>query len=253
MTAIRQQLLFAAGLMVVPAVLFGAEADTDPGRQTQPHEIVKRITFENGSGGVLPSFTDYSLETSGFDFLAEIRSLPAEVRVPSRNRRAYYLEGNNHSDDLFMYWKVPVLNADGLVANQAYRLSFDIELASRSTDCVGVGGSEDAVYLKAGGSTLEPVPLLLNNEFVSISIDKGNQSTGGTALGVIGSIWNGKPCGDSQWILLHRTYNHPYPVVASSNQSMAQIWVAVGTDSAFEAVTGVYYYSITARLTPVTH
>ena len=143
---------------------------------------------------------------------------------------------------------VPALtSADGIVVNQAYLLSFDLWFASKSNNCIGVGGSEDSVWLKAGGSPLEPVPLLQSDNYVSINVDKGSQSEGGTNLGVVDNIWNGKECPISELVMLHKTYDHPFPIKTSSDE----LWIAVGTESGFEAVTGVYYYSIGVRLTPV--
>jgi hypothetical protein len=126
-------------------------------------------------------------------------------------------------------------------------LSFDLWFASKSNNCVGVGGGEDSVYLKAGGSPVEPVPLLQPGNYVSINVDKGDQSEGGENLGVVGNIWNGKECPISEWVMLHRTYDHPVPIPSANGE----LWIAVGTESGYEALTGVYYYSIGVRLTPV--
>jgi hypothetical protein len=207
-------------------------------------KIVRSFTFRHGSAGLLPAFTDYSLETDGFNFLAEVRSLPKEVDVVSANRKAFFLQSNNHSDDIFMYLKGLLSQADGLKPGRLYKLAFDIELASNSRDCVGIGGSEDSVWLKAGGSTLEPIPALLPGNYVSINIDKGDQQMGGRNLGFIGSIWNGQHCEEpARYILLRKTYQHPFPIRATEYD--AQLWFAVGTESGFEGMTGVYYYSIT--------
>jgi len=122
--------------------------------------------------------------------------------------------------------------------------------AANNNDCPGVGGSESSVFLKAGGSTLEPIPILEPGlDYIGISVDKGNQSSGGKDLGLIGSIWNGKECPIKEWVMLRRTYDHPSPVKASSH---GDLWIAVGLDSGYEALTGVYFHSIAVRLTPVT-
>jgi hypothetical protein len=150
-----------------------------------------------------------------------------------------------------MFLKAVVNPQDGVVGNRDYLLSFDLWFASASgSGCAGVGGGPDAVYLKAGGSTLEPVPLLEGNQ-VLINIDKGDQLTGGRNLGFVGSIWNGKECPSEEWVMLHRTYDHPFPIRSSSNDTHGDLWIAVGTDSGYEALTGVYYYSIDVRLTPL--
>jgi hypothetical protein len=43
------------------------------------------------------------------------------------------------------------------LAGQGYLASFDIEFASNNSSCIGMGGSEASVYLKAGGTTYQPV------------------------------------------------------------------------------------------------
>ncbi len=239
----RRRFLAASGMVGLQSVLGSWPAAAE----SNSAALSRRFSFANGSAGMLPCFTDYSLSTTDFHFLAEVRPLPPQVQVPFRNRNAFYIQGDNHSDDLFMFLKAVLTSADGIVPNKAYLLSFDLWFASKSNNCVGIGGGEDSVYLKAGGSTLEPVPLLQSDNYVSINVDKGNQSEGGQNLGVVGNIWNGKECPTSEWVLLHKTYNHPVPIQASSSE----LWIAVGTESGFEGLTGVYYYSIGVRLTPV--
>jgi hypothetical protein len=241
----RRQFLVASGMVALQSLTAGWPAAAESNSGT----VSKRFTFANGSGGILPCFTDYNLETHGLEFLAEIRQLPTEVEVPGRNRNAYYIQGDNRPDDLFMFLKAVLGSEHGIEPNQNYLLSFDLWFASQSNNCIGVGGSDAAVWLKAGGSTLEPVPLLQSDNFVSINVDKGDQEMGGRNLGFIGSIWNGEECPISKWVMLHKTYDHPFPIQASSG---GELWIAVGTDSGFEGLTGVYYHSIGVRLSPVT-
>jgi hypothetical protein len=240
LTTTRRQFLAASGMVALNGALGSWPALAQSGH------LAKRFSFENGSAGILPFFTDYGLTTTGFHFLAEVRQLPPNVEAPHHGRNAFYIQGDNHSDDLFMCLKGVLTGADGIVSNHTYLLSFDIWFASRSNNCIGVGGSEDSVWLKAGGSGVEPVPLLQGN-YVSINVDKGDQSQGGENLGVIDNIWNGKECPISEWVMLHKPYDHPFPITASGDE----LWIAVGTESGFEALTGVYYYSICVRLRPV--
>jgi hypothetical protein len=206
-------------------------------------KVTRHYTFEKGSAGLLPAFCDYNLGTDGLDLFAEVRRLPKEVKVSGKDRNAYYIQSVNRPDDIFMYLKGVLSEADGLVPDKDYQLSFQIDFASNSRNCPGVGGSESSVWLKAGGSTLEPVPVLQTNNYLSINVDKGHQQEGGKNLGLIGSIWNGQECAEKpRYILLRRDYEHPFPIRSSS--SGAQLWFAVGTESGYESLTGVYYYSI---------
>ena len=71
---------------------------------------------------------------------------------------------------------------------------------------------------------------------------------------MLGSIWNGleRPEGaaKSDWVMLRRTYVHPYPITADP-AGRGQLWIILGTDSAFEETTEVYYYRTRVELQPV--
>jgi hypothetical protein len=208
--------------------------------------LVITSNFAQGSDAWLPVFTDYNLTVSGFEFLAEVRPLPESVQVPHPFRQAYYLQSHNRSDDVFMFLKKVLTRNEGVVENATYRLSFDIWFASNASDCVGAGGDPGtSVYLKAGGSTEEPVPLLLPNGYLSVTIDKGNQAEGGREMGVAGNISNGGSCEEPTYVLLRKRYRHPYPIRSSAS---GDLWIAVGTDSGYEGLTGLYYYQIRVRL-----
>jgi hypothetical protein len=148
------------------------------------------------------------------------------------------MSGNNHSDDLFMFVKRKIA---GLLPNTNYTLVFEIELASDATEgSVGVGGSPgENVYLKAGASSVEPTKVVQSNQYV-LNIDKGNQSTAGSNAIVLGDI--ATPAGRHGFTLISRT-NASYaaqPFIGKTN-SAGEIWLLVGTDSAFEGTTTVYY------------
>ncbi|MGH9627992.1 MAG: hypothetical protein ACRD7E_06585, partial [Bryobacteraceae bacterium] len=93
--------------------------------------------FSRGSGGWLPGFSDYTLQTTPTDRSADVLRLPSEI---DSGRSGYYLRGRNTSDDLFMYLKKPVTREQGIVPNQPYELTFYIEFASNApSGCPGVG------------------------------------------------------------------------------------------------------------------
>jgi hypothetical protein len=219
----------------------------------QPHDdgLVVLFDFSTGSQGWLPDFTDYPLEIADLDRLAEIRKLPKEVHNAGNG---YYLQGDNHSDDLFMYLKKPLVATDGIQPNQAYDITFRIEFASNAPEaCSGIGGAPgESVYLKLGASTVEPVPILENFN-VLINVDKGFQSASGRDAQVVSNIANGlhTPCDQPQlwrYVLLRRSLHFPHPVKSDSNGAL---WIFLGTDSGFEGLTGVYYHKIAATLKPV--
>jgi hypothetical protein len=207
-------------------------------------QVNLRYDFETGSQGWLAGFADYPVTAGDWEFLAELRAVPTDGFTP---RGAYYIQGNNHSDYLFMYIKRPV---SGLEPNQAYRVSFTVDLASNAqSGCVGVGGSPgDGVYLKMGASTVEPVAALSGLD-IRMNIDKGNQEPSGADAGTAGTIANGVPCGESDpvYLPIRRTYTHENVVFSDDHGSL---WLILGTDSAFEGLTGLYYDTIAVTLDP---
>lgn len=222
----------------------------------QPSKWVYVVTdFSQDTDGWLASLTDYSLapNANGFlDRLAEVRPLPEEV---DPNENGFYVQSLNRPDDLFMFLKRPVTTVDGLYPMVSYKVSFYIEFASNApSGCVGPGGGPDSVWLKAGASTVEPVPTVetVNGvDAVAINVDKSNQNDGGKDISLIGDIGNGLPCGegpppeDAPYVLLRRIHEHPEPVRADSN---GILWLALGTDSGFESLTGLYYSYIVVEL-----
>lgn len=211
-------------------------------------ELVLRWDFHGGSDGWLAGFTDYGLETGDLRRVAEIRRLPAEV---DSSRSGFFLQSMNRSDDIFMYLKRPLTSGMGLKANMRYSVTIDVEFLSNEPEgCVGVGGAPaEAVTLKAGIMRYEPVPTLVGN-YVDLSADKGQQVTGGRDAGVIGHIGNGRACADEgrPYVFLHRVYHHPQVVTSREDGTL---WVLVGTDSGYEGLTQLYYYSIQVTLRPL--
>ena len=244
--SLSRRTFLAASSATAAASLLPVTAQEAPPTTAATSTLVITSNFAQGSDGWLPVFTDYNLVESGFEFLAELRTLPASVQVPYSFRQAYYLQSHNRSDDVFMFLKRVLTHDDGIVENAAYRLSFDIWFASNAADCPGAGGDPGtSVYLKAGGSTQEPVPLLMPNGYLSVTIDKGNQSEGGREMGVVGNISNGGSCEEPRYVLLRKSYQHPDPIRSSAS---GDLWIAVGTDSGYEGLTGLYYYQVRVRL-----
>jgi hypothetical protein len=218
--------------------------------QTSGTPLQFNFDFRNGSQGWQADFADYSTRTNieTFEFQSGMRSLPPEIDA---NGTGFYIQGHNRSDDLFMFLKRRLSSADGIVANQRYQLYFTITFASNAqSNCAGIGGAPgESVALKAGASSIEPLPVLRNN-FYFMNIDKGNQGSGGINASVVGNIANGQPCDPRQnpYISVQRTHQHTAEITADPN---GDLWLLVGTDSGFEGLTTLYYQRIEVRLVPV--
>ncbi len=219
--------------------------------QAQSSSIQSSFDFRNGAQGWQAGFADYPPAHNPNDFYklkAEIRPLPPELGVSGTG---FYIQGDNHSDDLFMFLKRRLGPADGIIAGQKYQLRFSITFASKAqSGCVGVGGAPgESVYLKAGGSPVEP--LVVGDDFgLVMNVNKGNQSQGGPAASSFGDVANGLPCNLSSmpYVSIQRDNLHTFDVTASAS---GELWLLVGTDSGFEALTALYYQRIDVQLIPL--
>lgn len=223
--------------------------------QGTPPPVSISFDFRNGALGWQAGFADYppTTDKNGFyELLAEVRTLPPELGV---NGTGFYIQGNNHSDDLFMFMKRRLNSADGIVAGQTYQVSYTLVFASSAqSGCFGIGGSPgDAVGLKAGASPAEPIALFDASPMISwlrMNVGKGGQNQGDIAASTTGSIANGIPCGSApnSYVSIQRTHQHTSLVNANSR---GELWLLIGTDSGFEGLTALYYQRIDVALTPV--
>ena len=205
------------------------------------------FNFSNSTENWTAGFADYPVGEENFYNLKFTRSpLPSPL---DENRFGLRLSGDNRSDDLFMFIKRKV---DGLKPAATYSLSLDIELASDSPeDAIGIGGGPGtSVFLKAGATDVEPVPIIteeagFENGYFRMNIDRGNQSQGGDDMPVIGDVAHSSS--GFEYTLIKRSLNN-FTVQASED---GEIWLIIGTDSGFEGTTTLYYSKIKADLTEI--
>jgi hypothetical protein len=209
--------------------------------------IVVSDDFRNGALGWTAAFADFAPVTAPtMELDSGIRPLPAELGVAGTG---FWITGHNRSDDLFMFLTKKLSAADGVLPNQRYRIRFKITAASSAgSNCVGVGGAPgESVYLKAGATNLAPA-VVLEGDLYQVNFDKGQQSQSGSAASVAGHIGNGSSnCSDNA-PFISLAWEHTHPDLVTSNES-GELWLVVGTDSAFEGKTTLYYQAIEATLT----
>jgi len=212
------------------------------------------FNFCQGAQGWEAGFAEYAPEMEGMQLEAGIRPLPSELEIAGTG---YYLEGMNHSDDLFMFLKHRLGTDDGVVPGQEYRIKFTIVFASNApSGAAGIGGPPgESVFLKAGASTAEPeVYLDSDTGYYLMNVDKGSgNDDSGEAASVTGHIANGLSADEIDmenppYVSLKQQHEHEYTVTASSD---GELWLLVGTDSGFEGLTGIYYQRIAVTLNPV--
>ena len=116
--------------------------------------------------------------------------------------------------------------------------------------CFGIGGAPgESVYIKAGVSEVEPLPIL-EDSYLRMNIDIGNQSNGGEQAAVLGNIANSRPSEQSrQWERKSFPAQPvPAPVTASPN---GRVWLLFGADSGFEGRTQIYFTRVSVTFAPV--
>ncbi len=211
------------------------------GGNAQPAQVFQ-FDFANGAQGWNAGFSDYPAGQEAFFELASgIQPLPSPL---DQTETAFFISGNNHSDDLFMFLKVKI---SGLKPNTAYNANFHVEFATNaSAGCLGVGGTPgESVFVKSGASAQEPQPILSNGYYV-MSIDKGNQALGGKDAMVLGNIANSSTdCLRPVYEIKALDSAAPLSVTTDAAGS---VWLLVGTDSGFEATTSLYYRQFRATL-----
>ena len=206
--------------------------------------VVVNCDFSKGWNGFSAGFADLpaNYDPLQYDLIGDIRALPANLGGGD----ALFLSGENHSDDLWMYAKKKIT---GLKPNTIYKLTMDLELASNVPEgLVGVGGSPgESVFVKLGAATKEPREVADSLACLRMNLDKGQQSTGGTAAKMVGNI---AKIGDAtdQYARIYRDNRAVTQEVTSSADG--SLWVFFGTDSGFEATTSLYYTRLTAILAP---
>lgn len=223
--------------------------DTKPEHDTVSSNSVEAdFDFRRGAEGWRAGFADYPAgQEEFFELRSGIAPLPPEIGSGT----GFFISGNNHSDDLFMFLKRRMAQADGVVPNQIYEVRLRVTLASNApSGAVGIGGAPgESVFLKAGATSVEPKGVT-GDRFVRMNVDKGNQASSGSAASVIGDIANGRApsAGVDKYASLTRTHVHDFLATANS---AGELWLLIGTDSGFEGTTSLYYQRIAVELIPV--
>ena len=190
-------------------------------------------------------FADFPrVRDSDWGFETGYRTLPEEIGA---QRRALYLAGNNHSDDLFMFATGAV---SGLEPGASYTVAATFTIATNAADgCFGIGGSPgNSVYMKFGATTVLPQSALADDDYYRMAIDKGNQAQGGADAIVVGDIANSLTDCDSTVYEL-KTFDTARTALTVQASSDGTIWLLVGSDSGFEGRSSWYLSALSATLT----
>jgi len=209
--------------------------------------------------GRMTKIIDHNFNTSTAEWIGGFADYPEGVEedwklsvthsyLPSpldTTKKGVRISGSNHSDDLFMYLtkKVNMQRPD-----QLYKGTFEVQFATNAAEeSVGVGGSPaHSVYMGIGLASIEPKKVLDSTDgHYRMNISKISQSQDGEDMKVIGDVSNGKS--EPEYTLVTRTGEF-----TGKTDSDGNLWIIVGTDSGFEAVTTLYYTRIKVELQAVT-
>ncbi|GGN11647.1 hypothetical protein GCM10010967_54490 [Dyadobacter beijingensis] len=204
-----------------------------------PPQFELNDQFNGDKRGWTAGFSDHPVKMDTDWKLEEgIANLPAPLDT---QKKGFRISGNNHSDDLFMYFKKKMA---GLKPNTEYTAAFALEFASDapSEGWAGVGGAPNAVSVGIGVVPVEPKSTVDNLDHYRMNIDKIQQKNDGKDMKVIGDIGNGTD--KVGYKLLTKTGEFKGKTDANGN-----LWLIFGTDSGFEATTTLYYTSVKVKLT----
>jgi hypothetical protein len=205
----------------------------------------RRFQFQAEPGNEIRfGFAEYPPgQAENFDLEAGWEPIPRQFGT-----NGIYLNGNNRSDDLFMFFATRMT---GLASNARYTVTFSVQLYTREGEgCVGIGGAPgESVFVKAGLTRFQPQVLDDGSGLLRMNVDKGNQSESGSDAIVIGDLAGSRQnCGRQSYELKNlssspQTFNFTTDVDGDA-------WLMVGTDSGFEGETRVYYTEVLVDFQP---
>ena len=201
--------------------------------------------FDRGPQGFVADFADYPPEHAEiYELTADYRAIPP----PLDSQSGLFISGINRSDDLFMFYRGAL---DGLTPGARYAAAVSVEIATDTpSGCVGVGGSPgESVWIKAGASVEEPVPVRDGN-YLRMNVNVGSQSNSGTQAVVLGNVANSRTCDEARrWetkALAEQDVSAP--LLAPPD---GRAWLLIGADSGFESLTQVFFTRVSVTLTPL--
>lgn len=214
-----------------------------------PPTLTFDFSFNKSKQGWVGIFADYPVGEERF-FELEFGRATLPTKIPLANsvlRKALFLSGNNHSDDLGMYVKRQIR---GLKPNTLYALTFNVILEDDIPPCqLGVGGSPgESVIVKFGASKREPEVVDING-MNRLNIDVGSQAQGGKNAIVVEDLAN-------PFVTSNNPQFEPIGYLNASpfkirSDHKGHLWIIIGTDSGFEGPTLYYIAKILIIAEPV--
>ena len=194
-----------------------------------------KFDFETDDARFTPIYADYPC-SEGVEEFYEFQHDYGKVPIDGAGN-GIFISGNNHSDDLFMGY---VKALKGFSPARTYHFTVSFQLATDvEGGMVGVGGSPgESVTVKCGVTTTEPAALPVEDgggAYVRLNLDAGRQSNGGRDMVAVGNMAkeeNNRP-GEYEF----KEFTAEFDTAANV---LGEVYLVIGTDSAFEATTSYY-------------
>lgn len=197
-------------------------------------QLILNFDFNRGAQGWIAGFADFPTgERAFYELQAGIRPLPPEI---SRLREGYMVNGNNHSDDLYMYLYRRLSRVNGLKPLTSYWVNYQITFNSDApTGCFGAGGAPgESVYLKAGAINRRPTLFVDPQNYIRTTFSHQP---------LVSNVANGISCEKELHSYRRLIKRQSRSTVVTTNR-WGEMWLIVGTDSGFESTTKIYFEKI---------
>lgn len=230
-------------LPFVSVLLIACNSDDDKLDISEPYTV----SFSESEQQFSAIFSDYPISTTEqnneefYQLEAAHKMLPS----PFDTTKGWYLQGNNHSDDLLMAIKGAVT---GLDAQTLYKVSLSATFTtSVPSNCFGIGGAPgESVYVKLGATTSEPINESDELAYHRLNVDIGSQSNSGTQGHAVGNIANGVDCMNEEEFKEKQFTTET--TIDVMTDDLGRFWLIAGSDSGFEGLTYFYINNITANI-----
>jgi len=242
--------------LLVLAVFTGCSSsgpEFDP--EVQPG--VFEFDFETGRQGWEPIFVGVPKDKEGGEDLAvneiesDHRALPDEVE---KEGKALFAHGFTGTPGLGLFFRRRVT---GLAPGTRYRVSFEVEIASDVGEgCFGTGGSPSSTRIHTVAVPRKPTRDVKERRLTDVYVfdDEATAEAMASPTSALGTIANGLPCKKAHEMgkpfRLKTLSSEPNFWTVTTGEK-GEVWLLVGSITAFNGKVSLYYNEITVRFEKV--
>lgn len=240
--SIKKLMLLAAVIGLTLSSIGCSTSELGKGKDIAPKgPIEASFRFEKDKEGWTGGFVDLPV---GYDeSIYELEFSHKDILVANKTDKGLFLQGQNRSDDLFMFITKKLNQEIGLKPNTSYKAELSFDLATNvASGMMGIGGSPGtSVIVKAGIVNTEPKIIEgehNSSNFHLLNIDIGNQMEPGKDLVVLGNV---EKVDSEDESYQYKSFKHSFDITTDEK---GESFVVIGTDSGFEGLTQLYYTNI---------